>query len=309
MTTPLITIAVPTYNNEKTIRKAIDSCLAQNDLLDCEILVVNNASKDATGEVLDSYDGQIRVVTNDETVSLFENHNVALKHSQGKYVIFCHSDDVLYPEATLILKKRLAELQYPTRYICWGHSHFRDFSKSLKNCGFSTGQVFAGQYAVLPFLTGGLTPSGTCYSKTFLDVGGFLTTRHKLAPSDATSMINAALHGFKFEMLQTILFERKEASTLHIKLRGADAYHGYSNAFEGLIKQIGLERVREVILSSAEMKDPPLNFYLVTARDFPWLTLKRTLKFVAVTPSLITKKKVLSILNTILLRLFSVRSK
>ena len=191
MTTALITIAIPTYNNEKTIRKAIDSCLSQNDLEDCEILVVNNASKDSTGEILASYGDKVRVVTNDETVSLFENHNVALKHSLGRYVIFCHSDDVLYPDATQILKRRFVELHYPAKFICWGHSHFRDFSASLIKCGFGTGRVFAGQYAVTPFLHGGLTPSGTCYSRSFFDVGGFLPVQHRLAPSDASSMVNA----------------------------------------------------------------------------------------------------------------------
>jgi len=36
----LFTIAVPTYNNEKIIKKAIESCLHQNTNIDYEIMQV-----------------------------------------------------------------------------------------------------------------------------------------------------------------------------------------------------------------------------------------------------------------------------
>lgn len=305
MKTPLITIAIPTYNNERTIRRAIDSCLSQKDLEDCEILVVNNASKDSTGEILFSYGSGIRIVTNDETVSLFDNHNVALKHSYGKYIIFCHSDDILYPDAVQILKRRLAQLHYPERFICWGHSHFRDFSTAITRCGISTGQVFAGQYAINPFLHGGLTPSGTCYSKSFLEIGGFLPVPHRLAPSDASSMIYAALNGFSFEMMQAILFKRTDASTLVTSTGLRDALDGYASAFDNLIEKIGHEQTAEVIQATSWSADPPLNFYQVTSTKFPWLVLKTMLKFVAFNPMLLARKQTFRVIVSCISRIIS----
>lgn len=303
---PLITIALPTYNNERTIQKAIESCLLQGDLEDCEILVVNNASKDSTSEILASYGEKIRVVTNDKTVSLFENHNVAFKYSLGRYVIFCHSDDTLYPDAIQILKKRLIELNYPNKFICWGHSHFRDFSISLRRCGFSTGQVFAGQYAATPFLLGGLTPSGTCYSRNFQEIGGFLPVQHRLAPSDASSMINAALHGFRFEMMQAILFKRTNASTLVTNTRSSDELEGYKNAFNILIERIGYQQTVEIIHCSSLSAEPPLNFYLVASRMFPKLIGRRMLKLIIFNPMLLVKRRTFQIFAFSLRGIFNV---
>ncbi len=46
MNDPLITIAIPAYNNEKTIQVTIDSCLAQKTKINYEILIAD-ISKDS----------------------------------------------------------------------------------------------------------------------------------------------------------------------------------------------------------------------------------------------------------------------
>lgn len=48
-----ICVIVPTYNNEKTIKTVIDSCLEMTRSL----IVVNDGSTDDTGKLLSSYDG------------------------------------------------------------------------------------------------------------------------------------------------------------------------------------------------------------------------------------------------------------
>lgn len=302
MTMPLITIALPTYNNERTIRKAIDSCLSQSDLHDCEILVVNNSSQDSTGEILNSYEGQIRVINNDKTVSLFENHNIALRHSFGRYVVFCHSDDELYPDAIKILKNELNRMGNPSKIILWGHSHFRDFSGLLKMSGFKIGEAFSGQYAVLPFLYGGLTPSGTCYSRDLIEIGGFLSVSNKLAPSDATSMINAAMCGFNFKMIGMIVFKRKDASTLTTTLKLDDAYRGYLNAFENLFNLVGSDEIIGMLQASTLLANPPLEFYRFAVKSNPRFVFKRIIVSLVKKPSLLTNK---SFYNVLFLSIFS----
>lgn len=273
----LITIAIPTYNNERTIARTIESCLSQTDLSDVEILVVNNASTDKTGEILRSFNDQIKVATNSETVSLFENHNVALRLSQSKYTLFCHSDDILACDAISIIKNKLMQRDYPSRYIFWGHSLFRDYYTGLLNANFTTGQIFAGIPAANPFLDGGLTPSGTCYSAEFIRSGGFIPTQHKLAPSDSTSMVNAALKGFKFEMMQDIIFYRTNASTLTRTTSTEDANAGYVNAYENLIKTVGTEICIDLVLASSVMRMPPFNFIKFCAKFHPRVASRRLL--------------------------------
>ena len=273
-----ITIAIPTYNNQATISKAIDSCLSQTDLEDVEILVINNASTDGTSDILLGYGNSIVVVLNDETVSLFENHNVALKNAKGEYVVFCHSDDSLLPDAIEILKSNIKKRGCPKRYVLWGHSLFRDFYSAIRNSNFSPGQMFAGIHATNPFLEGGLTPSGTCYSKCFIEIGGFLPTQHKLAPSDAISMINAALHGYKFEMIQDIIFRRTTASTLLRSTSKSDSLHGYENAFQNLLEVIEGSSLSDIVDSTHAMHFMPINFMRFCAGKYPKAVLIRLLK-------------------------------
>ena len=274
----LITIAIPTYNNESTIKRTIDSCLNQTDLDGVEIIVINNASQDRTSEILIGYEKKINVITNEVTVSLFENHNVALRNSKAEYILFCHSDDILYPDAIQTIKRKLSERGFPKKYICWGHSMFRDFYPSLLNSNFSTGQVFSGMFATHPFLFGGLTPSGTCYSKEFLQIGGFLPTQHRLGPSDATSMVNAALQGFGFEMIGSIIFQRESASTLTSSTRKAEYLLGYENAFINLFSMLEKKAVEGIIESTYFMKGMPIAFLSVASQVSSQKSMKQLLR-------------------------------
>lgn len=48
---PLISVVLPVYNGEKTIRLCVDSMLAQ-DFKDFELIIVNDGSKDNSFEIL-----------------------------------------------------------------------------------------------------------------------------------------------------------------------------------------------------------------------------------------------------------------
>ena len=49
----LLSIAIPSYNSEKFMRKCIESLLPGGE--EVEIIVVNDGSKDGTGAVADEY--------------------------------------------------------------------------------------------------------------------------------------------------------------------------------------------------------------------------------------------------------------
>jgi len=235
----LLTIAIPTYNNKGTILKAIDSCLNQKTDLNYEILIANNASTDGTGEIVNNLkDVKIRVVNNGKLVHSFENHNVCLKNSRGKYVLFCHSDDVLEDHAVEIIAQKLRQRNFPKKYVLWGNSMFRDFSRAVLEAGFNLNEIIVGEYSPLLFLVGGgLTPSGTCYSReSFLELGGFLKVKYEIGPSDMTTMIYLALNGFRFEMMSEMLFIRKFASTSTPDIKLDYALNAKEDAFEQLFK-------------------------------------------------------------------------
>lgn len=212
----LFSILIPTYNNGKTIHKAIDSALKQDYKGEYEIVVVNNASKDNTSEVLSRYNSpRLHVYTNKVTVNVYANHNVALGYAKGDYVIYCHGDDELLPNALSIYNEHLMHYNYPSKYIALGHSMFRDFSAWINGYDhlLSYNMLFSGWTAKRIFASGGTTPSGTCYSRErFMEIGGFDETDGAYE-SDWLAFLKAAFDGFEFEFIDRMVFKREYAST------------------------------------------------------------------------------------------------
>jgi len=229
----LFTIAIPTYNNSKTVEKAITCAINQDFKEKFEIIVLNNNSTDDTTDVLKKFEGSIYVINNSHTVTMYENHNLCINYASGKYLIFCHSDDFLLPDALSKYYNVLSKRNFPNRYVLWGRSMFRDFYLNWENGGFRFNEIASGVKSLEIFLNGGLTPSGTCYSReSFLEVGGFIIVNHQLAPSDLVTMWKLIINHFEFEMTDRIFFNRVFAST------ATNSNMSYKNIKESIIDAI-----------------------------------------------------------------------
>ena len=83
---PLVTVLMSTYNNEKTVSRAIDSILNQT-FTDYEFLIINDASKDRTERVIKRFsDSRIRIISNKKNLGLTRSLNKGLKEAKGKYL-------------------------------------------------------------------------------------------------------------------------------------------------------------------------------------------------------------------------------
>ncbi|GAB4033250.1 glycosyltransferase family 2 protein [Spirosoma gilvum] len=208
------TIAIPVLNGGKTLMKTIESALNQDYNLPYEILVSNNGSKDNTADILNTYANEINIISRIDTVPMYENHNICLYNAKGKYILFCHSDDILMNNALTILQQIIHKRGNPRKYVIWGRSMFRDFYENWRYGNIQLNNILAGQSAVNPFIKGGLAPSGVCYSKdAFIEIGGFCKANLKLTPFDMSTMLKMAINSFEFEMIDRIIFIRKYAST------------------------------------------------------------------------------------------------
>jgi glycosyltransferase involved in cell wall biosynthesis len=252
----LFTIAIPTYNNEATIVKALNSCIVQHFDKDYEILIVNNNCSDGTDSLLKGIkDSKVRILKNDCTVSMYENHNIALKAAKGRYVLFCHADDILLSNALSVLDDFLIKKLYPSKIVVWGRSLFRDYHYHWKRVDVGLNNISSGFSSAYAFFQGGLTPSGTCYSREeFNKVGGFILSNHRLAPSDMFSMLKLAISGWEFSMLDRILFQRTFASTANI-LKPSEVIDSMVDSFSILLSGIDndkRDRLKKVVLSTDE---------------------------------------------------------
>jgi glycosyltransferase involved in cell wall biosynthesis len=93
--TPLVSIVIPTYNRDDLVAQAVDSALAQTHPR-CEVVVVDDGSKDRTPEVLARYDGRI-VAIRQENTGLAGARNAGIRAATGEFVGFLDSDDLWEP--------------------------------------------------------------------------------------------------------------------------------------------------------------------------------------------------------------------
>lgn len=98
---PLVSIIVPVYNAEKTIERCISSILNQT-YKDFELLLLDDGSTDASGEICDACagkDARIRVL-HKENSGVSDTRNQGIAMARGEYLQFLDSDDWITPEAT-----------------------------------------------------------------------------------------------------------------------------------------------------------------------------------------------------------------
>jgi teichuronic acid biosynthesis glycosyltransferase TuaG len=62
MSRPLISVVVPAYNGEATLRRVLDSVFAQ-DSIGLDVVVCNDGSTDATASILCEYGSRVAVVS------------------------------------------------------------------------------------------------------------------------------------------------------------------------------------------------------------------------------------------------------
>ncbi len=83
-------------NGEKFLNKSLESLLNQS-FTDFEIVVVNDASTDMTGKILEEYlkkDSRIRVITNKKNLERCASRNIAINESRGEYIAINDVDDI-----------------------------------------------------------------------------------------------------------------------------------------------------------------------------------------------------------------------
>ncbi|MGB2822166.1 MAG: glycosyltransferase, partial [Phycisphaerae bacterium] len=93
---PKASVLMPTYNDGRFVRQAVDSIRGQT-FADFEFVIVNDGSTDDTPEILAEYarrDGRIRVLTNDRNMGIFASLNRGLDVCRGEYVVRMDADDI-----------------------------------------------------------------------------------------------------------------------------------------------------------------------------------------------------------------------
>ena len=91
-----VSVVIPVFNRAKLVVRAIDSVLAQS-VKACEIIVVDDGSKDETPQVLKAYGDRI-IVLEQENRGVSAARNRGIKEARGEWIALLDSDDVWHEE-------------------------------------------------------------------------------------------------------------------------------------------------------------------------------------------------------------------
>ena len=101
---PSVSIIVPVYNAEGTLRRCVESVLTQ-EFTDFELILANDGSQDASGALCDQFarsDSRVRVLHKPNS-GVSDTRNQAISQARGRYLQFLDSDDWITPNATKLL--------------------------------------------------------------------------------------------------------------------------------------------------------------------------------------------------------------
>lgn len=115
---PIVSVIIPLYNKEKSIKKTIDSVLSQT-YQDYEIIVVNDGSTDNSLAVVKSIDDKRLHIINKNNEGVSATRNRGAKEAKADLVFFLDADDIIYPNCIDILLKLRDE--FPDAFLWSGN--------------------------------------------------------------------------------------------------------------------------------------------------------------------------------------------
>ncbi|MCD6350583.1 MAG: glycosyltransferase family 2 protein [Armatimonadetes bacterium] len=108
---PEISVCILNWNTREQLRRCLQSLREHAAGLDVEVIVVDNASADASAQMVREEFPEVQLIANDQNVYYAAGNNQALERAQGEFVLLLNPDIVVTPGAIEELKACL--LRHP----------------------------------------------------------------------------------------------------------------------------------------------------------------------------------------------------
>ncbi|MBI4683933.1 MAG: glycosyltransferase family 2 protein [Nitrospirae bacterium] len=203
---PLVSVIILNYNGRDYIEECLNSVFDQT-YKSIEIIVVDNASKDGSKEILkDKYRSKIKLIENPANLGFAEGNNVGLKNASGEFIALLNNDAIAN-------KRWLEELisgfqrcdasfgMWASKILFYDDQRMIDTAGHLiypdgLNRGRGKGEIDIGQYDKEEEV---FFPSGCAalYRKNMLDEIGFFDPDFFAYGDDTDVGLKARLSGWK----------------------------------------------------------------------------------------------------------------
>ncbi|HIK08599.1 MAG TPA: glycosyltransferase [Trichormus sp. M33_DOE_039] len=179
---PKISVIIPVFNGENTIKDTIQSVLNQT-FTDLELIIINASSTDSTLDIISIFqDSRIKKISYPKA-NVAVNRNRGFLHSEGEFITFIDADDLWTIDK--LEAQYNALIENPQAAVAYSWTKCVDETgKFLRNCSYvqHTGDVY-DKFLLDDFIGNG---SNVMIRRgAFLSVGGF---DEKLSNAQDTDM-------------------------------------------------------------------------------------------------------------------------
>ncbi len=242
---PIVSIGLPTYNRAKSLRRAIESALAQ-DYHNLELIISDNASADETQAICEEFyrrDQRVRYIRQRVNQGAIANFRQVLERAQGEFFMWLADDDWL-------------ETSYVTKCV-EGFSEHLDYELVCGRARYFKGEeaIFEGDQINAPQDLG--TDRVLAYYGQVIWNGAFygLMRRERLAKFDIPETL-----GGDILFLASVAFTGKIKTLESVYLNRSIT--GASQDIKELARKLGL--------SKFFMKEPHLKIAITALEDIAW---------------------------------------
>jgi len=270
---PIVSIMIPTYNQEGYIAQAIESAMGQ-DYSNLEIVVCDDCSTDHTYEVAKAYelaDRRIKVYRNNKNIGRVRNYRHLLCDlASGDWCLMLDGDDY-YIDPTFV-SSAIAKLSFCNTqsivaffagFVRLEVEHKKEFKKLPKTMG-----LVEGKRAFMDFPKSWMNHGSLLYRRqTAIEVGGYMDDT---LYTDAALFLKLCLQGDIFYIPNCVyvwrVHERNESVT-HNSFQQLQEYERlwksvenfskgkFSSFFEGWLSRQIQEQTRSVFIYAALHED------------------------------------------------------
>ena len=162
---PKVSIVLPTYNGERYLQRAIESCLEQTHQ-NIELVVVDDCSTDSTPDIVKSFtDPRLMYLRNQRNQGLPRGLNIGFARTTGQYLSWTSDDNEYAPTAIEEMLRALRDSP-DAEFV------YADYTALYE----STGEIEARKLPDPPLLTQMNNTIGACFMYTrrvYEEIGDF----------------------------------------------------------------------------------------------------------------------------------------
>lgn len=116
----MISVVLPVYNGEDSLKKSIDSVLQQT-YADFELIIVNDCSTDSTSQIIEESiqrDCRVRCITNKTNQKLPGSLNIGFAEARGEFFTWTSHDNMYHEDALKVMVNELKKNNHIGMVYC-----------------------------------------------------------------------------------------------------------------------------------------------------------------------------------------------